>query len=258
MKFIILSRNFGKEAAIYAGLKYSSSDYVVVMDSDLQHPPSLIPIMISGIESGYDCCAAKRTSRKGESFIRSFFSKIFYRLSNKISDVHLLQGTVDYRIMKRNMVEAILSLAEVQRFSKGLFSWIGFETKWVSYENVERTIGSTKWSFRKLFKYAVDGITSFSIAPLRLVTAIGFFISSVAFIYIVITIIKTLITGIDVPGYVTTLSAVLFLGGIIELSVGILGEYIGHIYMEAKKRPIFIMKETNIKLKEKDKENDAV
>lgn len=216
------------------------------MDADLQHPPSLIPHMISGIEEGYDCCAAKRISRTGESFVRSAFSRTFYHLSNHMSDTKLVQGAVDYRIMSDSMVQAILSLCEVQRFSKGLFSWIGFETKWIPYENIERTIGKTKWSFRKLCKYAIDGITSFSIVPLRIVTAVGFFISFVAFIYIVITLIQTFITGIDVPGYVTTLSAVLFLGGIVELSIGILGEYIGHIYMEAKNRPIFIMKQTNI------------
>lgn len=216
------------------------------MDADLQHPPSLIPIMISGIEEGYDCCAAKRSTRKGESLLRSLFSRIFYRLSNKMTNVKLVPGAVDFRMMKYNMVEAILSLSEVQRFSKGLFTWIGFETKWISYKNIERKIGKTKWSFSNLFKYAIDGITSFSIAPLRLVTMMGFLISFVAFLYIAITLVQTLIYGIDVPGYVTTLSAVLFLGGIIELSIGILGEYIGHIYMEAKNRPIYIMKETNL------------
>lgn len=246
VNYISLSRNFGKESAIYAGLNYSLADYVIVMDADLQHPPSLIPIMISGIEEGYDCCAAKRSTRKGESLLRSLFSRIFYRLSNKMTNVKLVPGAVDFRMMKYNMVEAILSLSEVQRFSKGLFTWIGFETKWISYKNIERTIGKTKWSFNNLFKYAIDGITSFSIAPLRLVTMMGFLISFVAFLYIAITLVQTLIYGIDVPGYVTTLSAVLFLGGIVELSIGILGEYIGHIYMEAKNRPIYIMKETNL------------
>ena len=246
VNYISLSRNFGKEAAIYAGLKYAVSDNVILMDADLQHPPSLIPQMLTGIKEGYDSCAAKRNSRKGESPFRIFYSNAYYFINNKITNVKLEKGTVDYRIMNRTMVDAILSLCEVQRFSKGLFSWVGFRTKWLPYENIERTIGKTKWSFKKLFKYAVDGITSFSIAPLRLVTITGFFISFCAFIYIVITLIKTLIFGIDVPGYVTTLSAVLFLGGITELSIGILGEYIGHIYMETKHRPIYIIKQTSI------------
>lgn len=246
VKYISFSRNFGKEAGIYAGLSYSSSDYVIVMDADLQHPPALIPHMISGIKEGYDCVAARRTNRKGESPIRSFFSKSYYKLSNKMTDINLVQGAVDYRIMTRQMVNSILKLAEVQRFSKGIFEWVGFKTKWIPYENVERTIGSTKWSFWSLFKYAIDGITAFSVAPLRLVTGLGFLISTGAFIYIIVTIIQTIVFGITVPGYVTTLSAVLFLGGIIELSIGILGEYIGHIYVESKKRPIFIVKDTNI------------
>lgn len=249
VNYISLSRNFGKEAAIFAGLKHSVSDYVIIMDVDLQHPPSLIPPMITGIEEGYDSCAAKRSSRKGESIFRSFFSNTFYHINNKITNVKLEKGTVDYRIMSRKMVDAVLSLCEVQRFSKGLFSWVGFKTKWIPYENIERTLGRTKWSFNKLFKYAMDGITSFSIAPLRLVTFTGFVISIVAFIYIIITLIQTLIYGIDVPGYVTTLLAVLFLGGITELSIGILGEYVGHIYMETKKRPIYIIKQTSIEQK---------
>lgn len=248
IKFISFSRNFGKEAGIYAGLLYSSGDYVVLMDADLQHPPSLIPIMIKEIEKGHDCCAAMRTSRTGESKIRSFFSRSFYKISNNLTDIKLVQGAVDYRIMSRQMVNAVLNLSEVQRFSKGIFTWIGFDTKWIPYENIERPLGKTKWSFWGLFKYAIDGITAFSIVPLRVVSFTGFFISFFAFLYIIITLIQTLLFGIDVPGYVTTLCAVLFLGGIIELSVGILGEYIGHIYMESKDRPIFILKETNIEL----------
>lgn len=244
--FLSFSRNFGKEAGMYAGLKHADGEYVIIMDADLQHPPALIPIMIKEIEAGYDCCAAMRTSRTGESKIRSAFSRTFYRLSNKLTDVNLVQGAVDYRIMSRQMVNAVLSLSEVQRFSKGIFSWVGFHTKWIPYENVERTIGKTKWSFWGLFKYAIDGITAFSVAPLRMVSAMGFIISIFAFLYIAITLIQTLAFGIVVPGYVTTLCAVLFLGGIIELSIGILGEYIGHIYMEAKDRPIYILKESSL------------
>lgn len=244
--FLSFSRNFGKEAGMYAGLKHAGGDYVIVMDADLQHPPALIPEMLKEIEAGHDCCAAMRTSRTGESRLRSAFSRTFYRLSNRLTDVSLVQGAVDYRIMSRQMVDAVLSLSEVQRFSKGIFAWVGFDTKWIPYENVERPLGKTKWSFWGLFKYAVDGITAFSVAPLRMVSALGFVISSFAFLYIIITLIQTLVFGIDVPGYVTTLCAVLFLGGIIELSVGILGEYIGHIYMEAKDRPVYILRESSL------------
>ncbi|MBQ3584587.1 MAG: glycosyltransferase family 2 protein [Lachnospiraceae bacterium] len=246
VKYVSFSRNFGKEAGMYAGLKHADADYVIIMDADLQHPPSLIPLMIEGIEEGYDCVAAKRTNRKGESKIRSFFSRTFYRLSNWLTNIKLVQGAVDYRIMSRQMVDAVLALSETQRFSKGIFEWVGFRKKWIPYENIERTIGKTKWSFWGLFKYAIDGITAFSVTPLRLVTGFGFFISVAAFLYILATLIQTMVFGIDVPGYVTTLSAVLFLGGIIEFSIGVLGEYIGHIYIETKNRPLYITKSTNI------------
>ena len=250
VRYLSFSRNFGKEAAMYAGLSYSSSDLVIIMDADLQHPPSMIPQMMKGIEEGFDCAAARRTTRAGESRIRSAFSSLFYRLNNRMSDVKMPQAAVDFRIMTRQMVNSILELSEVERFSKGIFAWVGYETKWYPYENVERTLGTTKWSFRGLLKYAIDGITSFSISPLRMVSGMGFLISIVAFIYIIATLIQTLVFGIDVPGYVTTLCAVLFLGGIIELSIGILGEYIAHIYMEAKDRPIYILKTTNLPKKE--------
>ncbi|MDP4120067.1 MAG: glycosyltransferase family 2 protein [Bacillota bacterium] len=250
IKYISFSRNFGKEAAMYAGLKNSKGDFVVVMDADLQHPPSMIPDMVKATEEGYDCCAAMRTTRKGESKVRSLFSRNFYKFSNKITDVKMPYGAVDFRIMSRQMVNAILSLSEVQRFSKGIFSWVGFDTKWIPYENVERAIGTTKWSFWGLFKYAIDGITSFSVAPLRLISAIGFFISAVSFIYIIITLIQALVFGVQTPGYVTTLCATLFLGGIIEMSVGILGEYVARIYMESKNRPIYLLKHTNIEIED--------
>ena len=253
--YISFARNFKKEAAMYAGLKNSTGDYVIVMDADLQHPPTMIPDMLQATEEGYDCCAARRTSRTGESKIRSAFSRMFYRLHNRFTDISLVQGAVDFRIMSRQMVDAVLALSEVQRFSKGIFAWVGFDTKWLPYENVERPLGKTKWSFWGLFKYAIDGITAFSVAPLRMVSAMGFVISLFAFIYIIITLIQTLLFGIDVPGYVTTLCAVLFLGGIIELSIGILGEYIGHIYMETKSRPIYIAKQTNLKPLGKESED---
>lgn len=246
VKYISFSRNFGKESAMYAGLKYSTADYVVVMDADLQHPPKMLVDMCKAMEEGYDCCAARRVNREGESKIRSWFSQSFYKISNKISDVKMPYGAVDYRMMTRQMVEAVISLSEVQRFSKGLFCWVGFDTKWIPYQNVERAVGTTKWSFWGLFKYAIDGFASFTVSPLRWLSAAGSVISFVAFIYIIITLLKTLFFGIDVEGYVTTLCAVLFLGGIIELSIGVLGEYISRIYMESKKRPIFLVKDTNM------------
>ena len=254
--YLSFSRNFGKESAMYAGLKHSSGDYVVVMDADLQHPPAMIPDMIQGIEEGYDCVAARRSNRNGESPIRSLFSRQFYKLSNRMSDVKMAYGAVDFRMMTRQMVDSILELSEVQRFSKGIFMWVGYNTKWIPYENVERTLGTTKWSFWSLFKYAVDGITSFSVTPLHMVSGMGFIISIIAFIYIIITLVQTLFFGIDVPGYVTTLCAVLFLGGIIEFSIGILGEYISRIYMETKDRPIYIIKTSNLKEIKKSSEQD--
>lgn len=247
VKFISFSRNFGKEAAMYAGLRNTTADYVIVMDADLQHPPALVPEMIKQIEAGYDCCAALRTSRKGESKIKSFFSRMFYKFSNRFTDVQLVQNAVDFRIMSRQMVDNIVKLSEVQRFSKGIFEWVGFETSWIPYENVERIAGETKWSFKSLFKYAITGITSFSITPLRFLTCFGLVISVVAFLLIVFTLIRKLAFGIDVSGYASLLIAVLFLGGIIELSLGILGEYIANIYLEAKDRPIYIIQDTNIK-----------
>lgn len=245
VRYLSFSRNFGKEAAIYAGLKYASGEYVILMDADLQHPPALIPAMISGIEEGYDCCAAKRMNRDGESRLRSAFSHMFYKISNCITDIQIPQNAVDFRMMSAKMVHAVLQISEVERFSKGIFAWIGFQTKWIPYENVERTEGTTKWSFLKLLKYAAGGVTSFSIMPLRIVSCMGFVIFILAGIYIAATVIRTFAFGIEVPGYVTTLSAVLFLGGILELSIGIVGEYVAHIYMETKNRPVYILKQSN-------------
>ncbi|MDO5409332.1 MAG: glycosyltransferase family 2 protein [Lachnospiraceae bacterium] len=243
ISYLSFSRNFGKEAAMYAGLQASTADYVIIMDADLQHPPELIPKMAASLEAGHDCCAAMRTSRKGESRIRSLFSRSFYHISNRLTNVSLAYGAVDYRMMTRQMVDAILKLCEIERFSKGIFAWVGFDTDWIPYENVERTIGTSKWSFHSLSRYAIDGITSFSVVPLRMLSVVGAVISLTAFVYILITLAQTLIYGIDVPGYASTLCAVLFLGGVIELSIGIVGEYISHIYMETKHRPIYLLKE---------------
>ena len=246
VKYISFSRNFGKEAAIFAGLSYSKSDYVILMDGDLQHPPELIPEFVKGMEEGYDSCVARRSKRAGEHPLRAPFSNVFFNVNNKISTVKLEKGAVDYRMITRRVVNAVLEMSEKERFSKGLFAWAGFETKWIEYVSKKRAAGKTKWSFWGLGIYAVKGLTSFSRAPLILVTIIGFIISVVAFVYIIITLVQTLIYGIDVPGYVTTLCAVLFLGGIIEISIGILGSYIGHIYMETKNRPMYVLKTTNI------------
>lgn len=246
IKYITFSRNFGKEAAMYAGLCNTSADYVIVMDADLQHPPALVPEMIKEIEKGYDCCAGMRKSRKGESAIKSAFSSLFYKINNRFSSVHLERNAVDFRIMTRQMVDNIIRLSESQRFSKGIFSWVGFNTAWIPFENIERPAGNTKWSFRKLFRYAITGITSFSVVPLSLLTAVGLFISLISFLLILFTLIRKLIWGIDADGFATLLITILFLGGVVELSLGILGEYIANIYMESKNRPIYIIQDSNI------------
>ena len=244
--YLSFSRNFGKEAAMYAGLKHTAGDYVVVMDADLQHPPALIPKMVAEIEAGHDCAAACRMNRKGEKSLTSRISGLFYGISNSLSEVKMPQNAVDFRMMSRPMVEAILKLSEVERFSKGIFVWVGFDTVWIPYENVERTLGASKWSFKSLLKYAIDGITSFTIKPLKLIRNSGLLLFVCAIIYILITLIKTLIMGKDVPGYASLLCVVLFLGGTLQLSLGIVGEYIAHIYLEAKDRPIYILQESDM------------
>ncbi len=246
VRYISFSRNFGKEAAMYAGLKNSTGDYALIMDADMQNPPTLIEQMVKAVsEEGYDCCSANRT-RKGDAILRTYFSKKFYRLTNKISEVDMPDGAGDFRIMNKNMVNAILAMGEVQRFSKGIFSWVGFNTKWIYFENVERAAGETKWNFWKLFKYAIDGITAFSTFPLKIASVIGLVISFSSFIYLIYIISKTLILGKDIPGYASIVTLILFIGGIIILSCGILGEYISKIYMEVKNRPIYIIRQTNI------------
>ena len=248
IKYLSFSRNFGKEAAIYAGLKASSAEIVILMDADLQHPPALIPEMLKAVgEEGYGAAGAKRKA--------GFFSRLFTGINNRLSSVKLQKGATDYMCMSRAFVDAVLKLSETQRFSKGLFAWVGFRVKWLDYEQGPRMTGKSKWSFGKLFNYATDGLTSFSIIPLRIVTLAGAVVCILAFIYIIITLIQTWIFGIDVPGYVTTLVVLLFLGGVIILAVGILGEYIGRIYLESKDRPLYILEETN--LDENDKKKDA-
>ena len=242
---------------MYAGLRHTTADYVVVMDADLQHPPQLFPQMIQAVEhEGYDCCETKRADREGESKFRGIFSKLFFKLSNRLTDVKMPYGAMDFRMMSRQMVDSILELSEVQRFSKGIFSWVGFNTKWIAYKTVDRQLGQTTWKFSSLFKYAIEGITSFSVAPLRFTAVMGFIIFVISLIYIIITLIQTLFLGITTPGYVTTLCAILFMGGITEMSIGILGEYIGKIYMEAKDRPIYTTKFSNFEDEDNEEKDD--
>lgn len=243
--YISFSRNFGKEAAIYAGLKQTTADYVILMDVDLQDPPSLIPKMIKYIDE-YDIVATRRISRKGEPKIRSFFARRFYKLINRVSDIELVDGARDFRLMKRQVVDSVLELNEINRFSKGIFQWIGFETKWIEYENVERIEGETSWSFWQLFKYSIEGIVSFSVAPLYISTFVGIFFSIIAFIAILFIIIRTVIYGDPVSGWPSTISIILFIGGIQLFSIGILGQYLAKTYIETKNRPKYIINEENL------------
>lgn len=242
VKYISFSRNFGKESAIYAGLDYSTEDYVVLMDADLQDPPSLIPKMMEYIKE-YDIVGTLRVTRKGEPFIRSFFARLFYKIANKITKIELVDGARDFRLMKREVVNAILDLKEYNRFSKGIFQWVGFETKWLEYENIERQKGESSWSFWELFKYSIEGIVSFTTAPLHIATITGIFFSIIAFLAIIVIVIKTLLFGEHVEGWPSTVSIILFLSGIQLFAAGIIGEYLAKIYLESKKRPIYIIKE---------------
>lgn len=252
VKYISFSRNFGKEAAMYAGLEHTSADLVFVMDADLQHPPAMFPQMLAQIEEGHDCCALYREEKeRKDGFIRRGFSKLFFKMQNKMSSVKMPYGAVDYRVMTRQMVDSILSMSEVQRFSKGIFCWVGFDTKWLPYENVERTIGTSSWSFWGLFRYAIDGITAFSVSPLKFIFVMGvilFILSGLGMLYIAI---KAIVTGEIGSGYATTICVMLLIGGIIELSIGIIGEYLGRVYIETKKRPIYIAKLKNIEKENK-------
>lgn len=242
--YVSFSRNFGKEAGLYAGLELSTGDYVVTMDVDLQDPPYLLPEMYRIVkEEGYDCVATKRSTRKGEPVVRSFFARMFYRIINRMSDTEIVDGARDYRFMSRQMVNAIIEDGEYNRFSKGIFSWVGFNTKWLSYENIERSAGQTKWSFWGLFKYSIEGILAYSTVPLYISSFIGvalFILSIIAFIFI---IIKKLVWGDPVQGWASMVCILLFLGGIILLCLGIIGLYVSKIYLETKKRQIYIVKE---------------
>lgn len=244
VKYVSFSRNFGKEAALYAGLQKAEGDLVATMDVDLQDPPSLLPEMYEMIKNeGYECIATRRVTRKGEPPIRSFFARCFYRLINKISKTEIVDGARDYRLMKREVVDAILSLKEYNRFSKGIFGWVGFKTKWIEYENIERAVGETKWSFWKLFLYSIEGIVAFSTAPLALSSVAGVLACAVSLILICAIVIKTLVWGDPVAGYPSLICAIIFIGGVQLLSTGILGQYLSKTYLEVKKRPIYITKE---------------
>ncbi|WP_177976321.1 glycosyltransferase family 2 protein [uncultured Eubacterium sp.] len=250
VKYISFSRNFGKEAAIYAGLKNASGDLVAIMDADLQDPPALLPEMYHAImEEGYDSAATRRVDRKGEPPVRSFFARKFYKLMNNISNTDIVDGARDYRLMNRKFVNALLELGEYNRFSKGLFGWVGFKTKWIEFENVERVAGETKWSFWKLFRYSIEGIVAFSTAPLALAAVLGVIMCILGAIAIVFIVVRQLAFGNAVAGWASLACIILFLGGVQLLCLGILGSYMSKTYLEVKNRPIYICGETNIEKK---------
>lgn len=245
--YVSFSRNFGKEAGIYAGLQHATGDYVVIMDADLQDPPALLPHMYELVtQEGYDCVGSRRVTRKGEPPIRSFFARMFYRLINKISDAQIVDGARDFQMMNRKVVDAILSMGEYNRFSKGIFGWIGFRKKWLEYENIERVAGETKWSFWKLFIYALQGITAFSTVPLVVASLLGIFFCVLAVIMILVIIVKTLVFGDPTSGWPSMACLVLMLSGVQMFCIGILGQYLAKTYLETKRRPIYLVEETNL------------
>ena len=245
--YISLSRNFGKEAAMWAGLKHSTGDYITVMDCDLQDPPTLIPEMLRLIEEeDYDVVGTRRVTRKGEPPIRSFFARMFYKIINKMSKVEMVDGARDYRMMTRQVVDNLLTLKEYNRYSKGLFSFVGFKTKWLEYENIERVAGETKWNFWKLFLYAIEGIVAFTTAPLTMAATFGILFCLVAFIMIIVIIVKTLVYGDPTSGWPSLACIIFMANGIELLCIGVIGEYLSKTYLEVKKRPIYIVKESNM------------
>ncbi len=247
IRYISFARNFGKEAAIYAGLKNCRGDYAVLMDADLQHPPGLLPDMLGEIEKGHDCCGARRVTRKGEPMFRSMFSRMFYNVINRVTSMKLVPGGSDFRIMTKQMADAAVSLTERERFTKGILSWVGFDTVWIGYENVKRTAGETKWSFFGLMRYAWSGFLSFATAPLRAEVYFGMFIVFAAFLYAAWILIGALSGNSARTGYASMIILMLFLSGVIIMILGIIGEYLARIYIELKHRPIYISKESNIK-----------
>ena len=257
VRYISFSRNFGKEAGMFAGMENSKGDYVVGMDADLQHPPKFIPQMYKYVsEEGFDCATTRRVSRKGESKIRSWFAMKFYKIMNKISQTEIVDGAQDFRFMTRKMVDAVLSMKEYNRFSKGIFSWVGFNVKYIEYENVERAAGTTAWSFWKLFLYSLEGIFAFSTAPLALASLLGVLSCLIAFIWIIAIIIKTIVFGESVQGFPTIMCAIFFVGGLQLFCTGILGQYLSKTYLETKRRPIYIISETEESFNGSIKENE--
>ena len=246
VKYVSFSRNFGKEAAIHAGFSKAEGDYIVMMDADLQDPPSLLPEMLSYMEQGYDSVATRRVTRKGEPPIRSFFARLFYKIINKISNVDIVDGARDYRLMTAQMKDAILAMPEYNRFSKGIFGWVGFRTKWLEYENVERVAGETKWNFWKLFLYSVEGIIAFSTAPLVLSSVFGMLFCILSFALIVFIIVRTILFGDPVAGWPSLVCIMFFIGGIQLFCHGITGQYLSKTYLETKNRPKYIIKDTNM------------
>ena len=245
---VLFSRNFGKEAAMYAGFCNARGDYVAVMDADLQDPPALLPEMLQKLESGeYDSVATRRVSRDGEPPIRSFFARKFYQLINRISDADIVDGARDFRLMKRSMVDAIISMSEYNRFSKGIFGWIGFKTLWLPYKNIERVAGETKWNFWKLFKYAISGIINFSQAPLTIASWFGTSMTGVSFLVLIVIVLRKLIFDDPVDGWASTICVIIFIGGLQLFCLGIMGQYIAKTYMEVKHRPHYIISESNKK-----------
>ena len=243
VKYVNFSRNFGKEAAMYAGLTYADGDYVAIMDVDLQDPPALLPEMFSYIEQGYDSVATRRVTRKGEPPIRSFFARMFYRMMKRISKTEMMDGARDYRLMTRQMVDAILEMKEYNRFTKGIFGWVGFNTKWIEFENVERVKGETKWNFWKLLLYSIEGITAFSTAPLSFAAVMGVLFCIFAFILIGFIIVRTLVFGDPVSGWPSLVCIISLISGVQLFCLGIVGQYLAKTYMEVKRRPIYLLKE---------------
>ena len=242
--YVSFSRNFGKEAGIYAGLQNVSGDFVAIWDADMQDPPSLLPEMYRIVsEEEYDCVGTRRVTRKGEPPVRSMFARIFYRLMNRISKTEVVDGARDFQLMSRKVVDAVLSVGEYNRFSKGIFGWVGFKKKWLEYENVERVAGETKWSFWSLFIYALDGIIAFSTAPLVISSIVGILLCVVSFVLILIVVIKTLVWGDPVAGYPSLVCIICFISGIQLLCMGILGQYLAKTYLETKKRPVYLIRE---------------
>ena len=246
IRYVSFSRNFGKEAAMYAGLEASRGDYVTLMDADLQDPPGMLIEMYSLIvDEGYDCVGTRRVTRKGEPVIRSFFARQFYKIINKLSNIEMVDGARDYRLMTRQMVDSIISLKEYNRYSKGLFSFVGFKTKWLEYENIERVAGETKWSFWKLFVYAIDGICAFSTKPLVISAVIGFLFFVISIFMILFIIVKTLLYGDPAIGWPSMVCIIFMVSGIQLFCIGIIGEYLSKTYLETKNRPIYIVKESS-------------